>query len=92
MPAISNSSRSATPAVTSYRGGILVLAILQLELAVRGIEVQTEIWNEKQRVHGRRSKVGTTTINRFEIGLPAPVPATLIVLRQTAYGSQRMAG
>jgi hypothetical protein len=30
-----------------------------------------------------RSKIGVTTITRFETGQSAPVPATLIVLRQT---------
>jgi transcriptional regulator with XRE-family HTH domain len=30
-----------------------------------------------------RSKVGITTINRFETGLSAPVTSTLTVLRQT---------
>jgi len=30
-----------------------------------------------------RSKIGVTTINRFETGQSAPVPATLMVLRQT---------
>jgi ribosome-binding protein aMBF1 (putative translation factor) len=30
-----------------------------------------------------RSKVGVTTINRFETGQSAPVHSTLVVLRQT---------
>ncbi len=30
-----------------------------------------------------KSKIGVTTINRFETGRSSPVPATLMVLQQT---------
>lgn len=38
-------------------------------------------WTVKEL--SERSKVGTTTINRFEMGLSAPVHSTLTVLRLT---------
>lgn len=60
----------------SYRHRMTQITPTQCRMARAALQWTVKDLSEK-------SKVGTTTINRFEMGLSAPVPSTLTVLRQT---------